>query len=129
MNDTAGCKGLVPTLLVFGAQPRIQVTPIDLPAEMNRMRAMKLARKEMARAVAKERVSKALRKIVPSATLTNLAISFQGLVYREQPENKWTGPYRVIGINNKYVFLDLNGNNHQVSTDKVKIYKPPISSV
>ena len=71
MNDTGGYNGLVPTLLVFGALPRNLVTPIDLLAKVKRMRAMKLARKELSKAVAKERVSMALPMNVPSATLTD----------------------------------------------------------
>ena len=31
VNDTAGPKGLVPTLLVFGIVPRTLVSPLDLP--------------------------------------------------------------------------------------------------
>ena len=56
------------------------------------MREMTVARKEMARAIAKERVSKALRMNVLSKTLTDLAIGSQVLAYREQMERAIQSP-------------------------------------
>ena len=50
------------------------------------------------------------------------------IVFREPLENKWTRPYRVIGIKDKCVLLDPNGSKHQVSIYKMKAYKPSISS-
>ena len=115
MNDTAGYHGLVPTLLVFGVMPQIPITPVDLPNQMVRMRAMARTRKEMSCVIAKEKISKALRMNVPTAALNDIAIGSQVLVYREKPENRWVGPHRVIGIKGKCIFLDLDGNHHQVS--------------
>ena len=123
MNDTAGYHGLVPTLLVFGAMPRIPIIPMDLPAQMNRMKAMESARKEMASVMGKERISKAVRMNVPSAADTDIVIGSRVLLYREKPEDQWTGPYLVIDVQDKSVTIQLEGKIMNVSIDKVKSYK------
>ena len=120
MNDTAGYHVLVPTLLVFGAMPRLLVTPMDLPAQVDRMKAMVLARKEMTRIIAKERIPRALRTNVPSAAHTDIPIGSRVLIFREKPENKWIGPYRVLDVKDKCLFIDLDGTDYQVSLDEVK---------
>ncbi|KAI0990806.1 hypothetical protein K3495_g17381 [Podosphaera aphanis] len=43
VNDTAGYNGLVPTLLVFGAFPRITATDSPTPSTMQRAAAIKAA--------------------------------------------------------------------------------------
>ena len=125
MNDTAGYHGLVPTLLVFGAMPRIPITPMDLPAQMDRMRAIESARKEMASVMAKERMSKAVRMNVPSAADNDIAIGTRVLLYREKPEDQWKGPYLVLDVKEKSVTIQLDGKTANVSIDKVKPYKSP----
>ena len=87
MNDTAGYHGLVPTLLVFGAIPRILIIPVDLPAQINRMKAMKSAGREMASVMTKERISKAVRMKVPFAEDNDILIGSLVLLYREKPED------------------------------------------
>jgi len=47
MNQTIRPHGLVPTLLVIGLIPRIPVSPLLLPAQLDCMRAADTARKEM----------------------------------------------------------------------------------
>ena len=101
--------------------PQIPVTPTDLPAQVDRIKAMALARKEITKVIAKDRVTRALRINVPSAALTDIPIGSRVLVFREKPENKWVGPYTVVGVRDKAVFIDLNGTNKQVSIDKVKV--------
>ena len=129
MNDTAGYYGLVPTLLVFGAMPWIPVTPMDLPAQVHRMKAMVLGRKKMTRIITKERITMASRTNVPSAAHTDIPIGSRVLIFREKPENKWIGPYRVLDVKDKCLFIDLDGTDYQVSVDKVKAYKCPQQSV
>ncbi|CDF36767.1 unnamed protein product [Chondrus crispus] len=125
MNDTAGYHGLVPTLLVFGAMPRIPIVPMDLPAQMNRMKAMESARKEMASVMAKERLSRAVRMNVPSAADKDIVIGSRVLLYREKPEDQWTGPYLVLDVKDKSVTIQLEGKIMNTSIDKVKSYNSP----
>ena len=120
MDDTAGYHGLVPTLLVFGAMPRIPIIPMDLPAQMNRMKAMESARKETASVMAKERISKAVRMNVPSAEDNDIVFGSCVLLYREKPEDQWTGTYLFLDVKDKIVTIQLEGMIMNVSTDKVK---------
>lgn len=123
MNDTAGPPGLVPTLLVFGCMPRIPITPLDLPSQIQRMKAIASARREMSQIMAKQRIAKALRMNVPASAHEDVSIGSQ--FYREKPESKWVGPYLVLDMKDKSVFTDEKGSLVQVSIDKVKSYKRP----
>lgn len=125
MNDSAGPHGLVPTLLVFGVMPRIPIAPADLPEQVARMKAMISARSEMTAVMAKSKLSTVLRSNIPAAALSDITIGSEVLVYREKPENKWVGPYRVLTIDGKVVHVDANGTSMQLSIDKVKRYSQP----
>lgn len=122
-NDTAGPHGLVPTLPVFGVLPRLPIHPRDLPDQRDRMRAMQLARSEMAREIAKARVHVALRRNFPAAADADVKILDQVLVYLEKPVNKWLGPFTVIDFNDKSVYVNINGKTSRYSVDKVKVYQ------
>ena len=67
-NETAGQNGLCPLLLVFGVLPRMLLSMMDLRKQRDRMKALKLARLEMSKQVAKERLSKARNSNVPAAS-------------------------------------------------------------
>ena len=125
MNDTDGYHGLGPTLLVFGAIPRIPVIPMDLPAQMDCMKAMESARKEMASFMAMELISKAVRMNVPSVADNDIVIGSRVLLYKEKPEDQWTGPYLVLDVEDKIVAIQVEGKVMKVSIDKVKYYKSP----
>ena len=50
MNDTAGPKGLVPSLRVIDVMPRTLLADFDyLPCQFQRMNVMQVARKEMSK--------------------------------------------------------------------------------
>ncbi|KAI0994749.1 hypothetical protein K3495_g13433 [Podosphaera aphanis] len=61
VNDTAGYDGIVPTLLVFGAFPRISVTDPPAPSITKRVAAIKKAMGEVSKLRAKRQVMDALR--------------------------------------------------------------------
>lgn len=122
LNDTAGPKGLVPTLLVFGALPRTPIEPTELPGQIQRMEAMKTSRKEMAAIMAQCRVNQALRSQVPAAAMSDIVMGSEVLVFRESPK-QWIGPYRVIDTSDKLIFVEVDGSIKQFSVDKVKLYK------
>jgi hypothetical protein len=60
VNDTAGPDGLVPTLLVFGAYPRVSMDSPPSPSTIRRAEAIQKAMKELQRAAAERAVSNAL---------------------------------------------------------------------
>ncbi|KAK1989617.1 hypothetical protein LX36DRAFT_594372, partial [Colletotrichum falcatum] len=60
VNNTAGPDGLVPTLLVFGAYPRISDNSPPSPSTLQRGEAVKKAMDEVRQLHAKRQVSEAL---------------------------------------------------------------------
>eukprot|EP00168_Porphyra_purpurea_P020863 TRINITY_DN895_c0_g1_i6.p1 TRINITY_DN895_c0_g1~~TRINITY_DN895_c0_g1_i6.p1 ORF type:complete len:1091 (+),score=259.84 TRINITY_DN895_c0_g1_i6:1132-4404(+) len=127
MNQTAGPRGLVPTLLVFGVIPRMPVTPLPLPAQRDRLEAMVTARKEMATRVASLRVRTALAARVPAAADRDIAPAMRVLVYREPPVDKWEGPFVAVSVKDKTVHLAVDGQLKPFGIDKVKPYLPPVA--
>ena len=101
-NDTAGPEGLVPTLLVFGAYPRI--TEIDPPAPSVATRAatIKKAMAEVQQLRAQRTVSDALRARNGPSTerIHDLPINSDVLVWREGQfgHGEWTGPYKLLSV-------------------------------
>ena len=121
LNDTAGPNGLVLTLLVFGVMPRMPIRPMELPSQLERMTAIHAARKELSQLIASHRVTQALQRNTPSASISSLKIGDEDLVYRETPR-QWVGPYRVLDVLEKIVHLDVDGRHVRFSIDKVKPY-------
>ncbi|CDF36780.1 unnamed protein product [Chondrus crispus] len=127
MNDTAGPKGLVPSLLVFGVMPRILLPgSVQLPGQVQRMNAMQAARKDMSKEVARSRLSTALRSNVPAATNRDVSIGSEVLVFKEPLVNKWVGPFHVLDVRDKSVFINSQGRTTQMSIDKVRPYLRPM---
>ena len=60
VNDTAGPGGLVPTLLVFGAYPRLTSSDPPSPGIIKRAEAIRMAMKEVRRFYAERQVQEAL---------------------------------------------------------------------
>jgi len=125
MNSTAGPRGLVPTLLVFGVIPRAPMLPLPLPAQRDRMLAVVTARKEMEAVVAKARVRVAMATPVSAGLQRMLDPGDLVLVYREPPVDQWVGPYTIVSVLNKNVWLAVDGHLKQFSADRVKAYKAP----
>eukprot|EP00171_Calliarthron_tuberculosum_P000524 IDg524t1 len=125
MNTTAGPNGLIPTLLVFGCLPQLPSGFSDVPEQRERMKTMIQARNEMAVIIAKSRIQTALNKRVPRAADRVVDVGKEVLVYREKPENRWVGPFKVIAGKGKSVWINVKGKLRNVSIDKIKEYKRP----
>ena len=101
VNDTAGPDGLVPTLLVFGAYPRMTVLDPPAPSITQRATAIQKAMTEIAKLKAQRQVTDALRtRNGPDTTaIHELQVNSKVLVWRES--SKWEGPFTLLGIENK----------------------------
>ncbi|OXV11344.1 hypothetical protein Egran_00895 [Elaphomyces granulatus] len=62
VNDTAGPDGLIPTLLVFGAYPRMVELDLPAPTITQRATAIKRAMEEVIKLRASRQVTEALRQ-------------------------------------------------------------------
>ena len=110
MNDTVGPDGLVPTLLVFGAYPRMTLESPSSPSMTRRGQAIQKAMRELRRISARRQVQDALStRNGPSTTeVLELPLQSEVLVWREK--KGWQGPYKIIGIQGHDITVDtVNG--------------------
>jgi hypothetical protein len=101
VNDIAGPDGYMPTLLVFGAYPRISANLPLSPTVTQRAEAIRKAMAKVRKLIASRDVKAALRaRNGPDQTLSNtneLPLQSEVRVWREK--YGWQGPYRVISTN------------------------------
>ncbi len=130
INDTAGPDGIVPTLLVYGALPRLGL-PIDKPAHMmyERAKAVHKATAAMSRYFAKRQVTDALRtRNGPDMhTIHTTPIGTHVLVYRTH-KDKWEGPYTLLDRTGETCTLLLPDGPKQFRTTVVKPFHTDESS-
>ena len=104
MNDTMGPNGLVPSFLVFGCIPRFPSINSRLPEQQNRMKALEKARTQIATIFAEQRISKAMASQVPRNSDLIIESGDKVRFYRET-DKKYAGPFPVIRIDGKQVYL------------------------
>ncbi|KHJ34337.1 hypothetical protein EV44_g0920 [Erysiphe necator] len=87
LNDTAGPNGPVPTLLVFGAYPKMTISDPPMPFVVQRANAIKKAMQEINKLRAKHYVNAALdhRNGPNTSSLHDLPINSDILVWQEGP--------------------------------------------
>ena len=74
------------------------------------MEAMQIARSEMLKVIARQRIATALRMNVPAVAYHDMAIISDLLLYKERPRNECIGPYNVLASNNKNLLLSVKGS-------------------
>ena len=122
VNDLAGPEGLIPTLLVYSAFPRmVEANPPALSIQQ-RATAIRKAMVEVARVRAKMQVNNAIhtRNGPITESLHELPPNSKVLVYRE--EGGWKGPYILIGIAGETYKVQLLSGPTDFRTTVVKPY-------
>ncbi|EED20782.1 conserved hypothetical protein [Talaromyces stipitatus ATCC 10500] len=123
VNDTVGPDGLVPTVLVFGAYPCMtyDLPPSALTAK--RAQAMRKAMIDLRNTMATRKVNDALKaRNGPIVTETlNLAPGTDVQVWREG--KGWTGPHKVISVNDYNVIVDLPSGVTDFRATSVRRYQ------
>jgi hypothetical protein len=124
VNDTAGPNGLIPTLLVFDAFPRISHT---LPPSFSMTARGKAIRKAMAEAyklkVACQMANAlAIRNGPNIKNVLRLPLMFEVRVYRE--DKGWSGPYKLVAHdgNGTECTVNVNGKNTRFRVTSVQPY-------
>jgi len=122
INDSAGPDGIVPTLLVFGAYPRM--TEMDAPSlsVTKRAEAIRAATKEVRRLQAERQVKEALAMRNGSNTISTLSlpILLEVRVWREK--DGWNGPYKLLAINGETCTIDMPHGPTNFRLTVVKLY-------
>jgi hypothetical protein len=123
VNDTAGPDGITPTLLVFGAFPRLSALDPPAPSIAQRAAAIKKAMAEIVKLRATRQVTEALRTRNGPRTeeLHALPIGSDVLVWRVHLK-KWKGPYKLLSIQGETATLELPYGPTRFRTTSVKPY-------
>lgn len=98
INDSAGPDGLVPTLLVFGAYPRMTEDSPPSPSITQRAEAVRKAMKEVQRLYAARRVKDALGMRNGPNVLPILTLPIQSDVRVWREKDGWSGPFKLIAM-------------------------------
>jgi hypothetical protein len=106
MNGVCGQEGLVPSLIVLSALPRLPGITSALPHQSDRIKTLHIARKEYKMFVCQRRVQAGLQKQPPPASNYIIRPGDHIYVYREQISH-WTVPHVVISVDEQDIAIDL----------------------
>lgn len=109
VNTNTGPNGLTPSLLVFGAMPKLPLGSMQTiqPSQRDRFEAMKLAKEEMLKITAERRIATALKS---RQTRVQAFVPQEGDKVRVFRENSGTfeGPYSVHSYDQrKTIYLEV----------------------
>jgi Reverse transcriptase (RNA-dependent DNA polymerase) len=110
VNDTAGPDGLVPTVLVFGAYPRMTWEDAPSTSIVARATAIKKAMEDVRKCHAARKVADALnmRNGPLTSHLSELPLNSEVIVYREG--RGWDrDPHRLLGMDGQTCQVEING--------------------
>ena len=122
VNDTAGPNGLVPTLLVFGAYPRITTESPPSPSTLKRGEAIRKAMIALRKAAADRQVTEALNTRNGPSTAEVLALPLQSEVSVWREHDGWQGPYKVLSIEGHDITVDMVNGPTSFRSTSVKPY-------
>jgi hypothetical protein len=133
INDSVAPDGLVPTLLVYGALPRM-IQSDTSPTVAQRSSALKKAMAEIQKLRAKRQVEDALNtRNGPSTTnIHDLPLNSDVLVWREGNTGQtgsWEGPYKLVAKDGESCVLALPYGNTTFRSTSVKPYLVPDEEV
>ena len=127
INDSAGPNGLIPTLLVFGAYPRMVESDAPNPTVVKRAAALKKAMEEVKKLRAEHQVADALnmRNGPKTTAIHDLPLNSPVLVWREGPTGQpgyWSSPYNLLSIENETCTIQLPHGPTNFRSTVVKPY-------
>lgn len=125
VNDTAGPDGLVPTLLAFGAYPRMTTESLPSPSIVKRSEAIQKAMKALRKLTAERQVTDALNTRNGPTTSDTLALPLQSEVVVWRESDGWKGPYKIIGIEGHNITVDMVNDPTTFRSTVVKPYYRP----
>jgi hypothetical protein len=125
INNTAGPDGIVPTLLVYGALPRMSEYNPPSPSVTQRSNALRKAIEEIKSLQASHEVVRALNtRNRPSTTdIHELPLNSEVLVWREGNTGQlgqWEGPYKLVSMEDESCVLALPHGNTSFRSTSVK---------
>jgi hypothetical protein len=133
LNDTAGPNGLVLTLLVFGAYPRMTELDAPSPTVTQCANAVKKAMAEICKLRAERQVADALnmRNRPKTDAVHDLPPNSPVLVWREGNTGQaghWDGPYNLLTVEGETCTVKLPSGPTSFRSTVVKPYLQPEST-
>ena len=125
VNNTAGPDGLVLTLLVYRAYPRMSNLDPPAPSITERATAIQKAMAKIVKLRAKKTVNNALHyRNGPNTTpVHNLPLNSEVLIQRKS--GSWNGPYCLLAIENETCYVQfLNGLTRFRNTSVKPYFRP-----
>ncbi|KID81309.1 Ribonuclease H-like protein [Metarhizium guizhouense ARSEF 977] len=107
VNDSAGPDGLVPTLLVFGAYPRLTDDSPPAFTVVQRAEAIRKATSEARKLLAKRQVNDALRTRNGPDTLPTHQLPLQSDVRVWREKGGWQGPHRLLATDGETCTVEM----------------------
>ena len=125
VNDTAGPNGLTPTLLAFGAYPRMVKTDISVTSITMRRKAIDRAMQAVSEIHAKRNVEDALRhRSGPDVEdIQDALVGSEVLVFRES--GNWDGPFKLEGRDLLTCTVTIDNRRCRFPATAVKRYRTP----
>jgi hypothetical protein len=125
INDSAGPDGIVPTLLVYGALPRMTEYDTLLPTVLQRSAALKKAIVEIQKLQARRQIANALNtRNGPSTTdIYELPLNSDVLVWYKGntgQSGSWDGLYKLVAVNGEDCVLALLCGNTTFRSTSIK---------
>lgn len=122
VNDSAGPDGIVPTLLVFGAYPRMTKDSPAPPSITARAEAIHKAMKEVRRFYAERQIKGALAMRNGPDTEPVLALPLQSDVRVWREKEGWKGPYKLLSMNGETCTIQMPDGPKNFRSTTVKPY-------
>lgn len=127
LNDSAGPEGLIPTLLVFGAYPRLVESDPPAPSVSQRAAAIRKAMDEVRKLHAKRQVADAvnMRNGPRTDPVHELPPNSPVLVWREGnggQTGQWEGPFNLLTIEGETCTVQLSRGPTQFRSTSIKPY-------
>jgi hypothetical protein len=122
VNDSAGPDGIVPTLLVFGAYPRMTKDSPPSPSITERAEATHKAMKEVRRLYAERQVNDALAMRNRPNVEPLLALPLQSDVRVWREKDGWNGPYKLLAMDGQTCTIQMPHGPTNFRSTVVKPY-------
>lgn len=129
-NDSTGLDGLVPTLLVYGAYPRLSPEDAPTATTQERAAAVKKATEAVTAARARDIVNRALstRNGPNTSSLHEMQPGRNVLVWREKGDSArqkgaWTGPFKLLSISGETCTVQLASGRTEFRSTVVKPFR------
>ncbi|KAJ5082066.1 hypothetical protein N7532_011109 [Penicillium argentinense] len=122
VNVSAGPNGIIPTLLVFGAYPRMTEMDPPSPLVVKRAEAIRTATKEVRRLHAERQVGGALAMRNGPSIITTLTLPLQSDVRVWREKGGWKGPCKLLAVDGETCTVDMPYGPTKFRSTVVKPY-------